>query len=92
MMTVRGRILDENGKPLIGATVLQKGSYHGVSTDAQGNYTLRVPAGQTAKLQYAYAGYGEEELNVRAGSVENVTLVPRDEEQSAPKKRRWLLF
>lgn len=91
-MVVRGRILDENGKPLVGATVLEKGSRRGVSTDAAGNYLLRVAPGQRAVLQYAYGGYAEEELSVRAGAVENVTLLPRDKASTTPKKRRWLLF
>lgn len=93
LVTVRGRILDENGHPLVGATVLRKGTRMGVSTDAQGHYALRVPAGQAATLQYAYGGYAEEELQVKAGAVENVTLLPRTEQAEAPaKKRRWLLF
>ncbi|GAB3836465.1 carboxypeptidase-like regulatory domain-containing protein [Hymenobacter jeollabukensis] len=90
MVAVRGRILDENGRPLVGATVLQKGTRTGVSTDANGTYTMRIPAGQKATLQYAYGGYAEEELQVRAGATENVTLVPRAAER-APKKR-WLFF
>jgi hypothetical protein len=91
MVTVRGRILDENGRPLIGATVWQKGTRNGVSTDAAGNYAMRMPANQKATLQYGYAGYAEEELAVKGGAVENVTLVPR-EAQSRPAKKRWLLF
>ncbi|GAB2969504.1 hypothetical protein GCM10027048_45450 [Hymenobacter coalescens] len=91
MVSVRGRILDENGRPLIGATVLQKGTRTGVTTDAAGNYVLRVPANQHATLQYAYGGYAEEELRVRAGATENVTLLPRATERSAAKKR-WLFF
>lgn len=96
MVTVKGRILDENGNPLVGATVLQKGSFRGVSTDNNGNYSLSVPADQKATLQFGYAGYGEEELQVKGGATENVTLVPRDaEEKTSPTpttRRRWRLF
>ncbi|WP_400193550.1 carboxypeptidase-like regulatory domain-containing protein [Hymenobacter sp. B81] len=91
MVSVRGRILDENGRPLIGATVLHKGTRTGVSTDAEGNYLLRIPANQKPTLQYAYAGYAEEELHVKAGATENVTLVPRTTERASAKKR-WLFF
>ncbi|OON67990.1 carboxypeptidase-like regulatory domain-containing protein [Hymenobacter sp. CRA2] len=91
MVSVRGRILDENGRPLVGATVLHKGTRMGVSTDATGSYTLRVPAGQANTLQYAYAGYAEEELKVRGGT-ENVTLVPRAKEERVTPKKRWLFF
>lgn len=90
MVSVKGRILDENGKPLVGATVWQKGTRNGVSTDANGNYSVRVPAYQKATLQYAYGGYSEEEMTVAGGRTENVTLVPREKQKVA--KKRWLLF
>lgn len=90
MTTVTGRILDENGRPLIGATVLDKSRGRGVSTDAQGNYSLTVPANQVSKLQVGYGGYGEEDLQiqVKGFSVQNVTLVP----QAKAKKHHWWQF
>lgn len=90
-VVVRGRILDENGHPLIGATVLQKGTSRGVSTDAQGNYSMRVPAGRTATLQYGYAGYNDDEIQVKGGRVENMTLLP-NMEKAKKQKRHWLFF
>ncbi|QHJ08803.1 carboxypeptidase-like regulatory domain-containing protein [Hymenobacter busanensis] len=89
-VSVRGRILDENGRPLVGATVWHKGTRNGVSTDANGAYTMRIPASQKATLQYGYAGYAEEEVEVKGGRTENMTLVPRDQQQKA--KKRWILF
>ncbi|OUJ68399.1 hypothetical protein BXP70_27990 [Hymenobacter crusticola] len=89
--TVRGRILDEEGKPLIGATVLQKGSFYGVSTDAKGEYSLRVPANQPVTLQYGYGGYTDEEVHVKGGTTANMTLVPRQKEAKV-KKHRWFIF
>jgi hypothetical protein len=90
MTTVSGRILDENGHPLVGATVLDKSRGRGVSTDAQGNYSLTVPANQASKLQVGYGGYGDEELQVQVKgySVQNVTLVP----QAKTKKHHWWQF
>ncbi|MBT2557323.1 carboxypeptidase-like regulatory domain-containing protein [Hymenobacter sp. ISL-91] len=88
--TIRGRILDENGRPLVGATVLDKLNKRGVSTDANGNYTLLIPANRASQLQYGYGGYSEEEVAVRGrASTHNVTLLPRAKEQA---KRRWWLF
>ena len=91
MTTVSGRILDENGHPLVGATVLDKARGRGVSTDAQGNYSLLVPANQPSKLQVGYGGYGEEDLQVqvKSYSVQNVTLVPR---AKTTKKHHWWQF
>lgn len=90
MTTVTGRILDENGRPLIGATVLDLAHGRGVSTDAQGNYSLTVPAHQTSKLQVGYGGYGEEDLQVQVKgySVQNVTLLPK----AKAKKHHWWQF
>ncbi len=92
MTTVRGRILDENGRPLVGATVLEKGTQRGVSTNANGEYMLRVPMGRPTTLAYGYGGYTDDEVPFtgRAGStVENLTLVP-----TAPTHRakRWFFF
>lgn len=41
-ITVRGVVDDTTGEPLIGATVLEKGTSNGTATDLDGNYTLTV--------------------------------------------------
>jgi len=92
MTTVTGRILDENGRPLVGATVLDKAHGRGVSTNAQGDYSLLVPANQAAKLQVGYGGYGEEDLLVKGHSVQNVTLLPRTDYTTKTKKSHWWQF
>jgi len=89
LSTVKGRILDENGRPLIGATIIDKLSGRGVSTDANGKYTLTVPAHRPASLQFGYGGYTEEVVQVVGRSEQNVTLVPRTD---MPKKRHWWQF
>ena len=89
LSTVKGRILDENGHPLIGATIIDKASGRGVSTDAKGDYTLAVPAHRAAQLQFGYGGYTEEIVQVTGRSVQNVTLLPRTDQ---PKKRHWWQF
>jgi hypothetical protein len=88
LVTVSGRILDEAGQPLVGATVLRKGTTQGVSTDANGNYSLRMTAGTaaTATLQYGYAGYHDQELKATDVAAEGVTLQPR------AKRKHWLFF
>ncbi|TGE09717.1 carboxypeptidase-like regulatory domain-containing protein [Hymenobacter fodinae] len=87
MITVRGKILNENGKPLAGATVMHPGSRYGVSTNAEGEYALTVPAG-TSTLKYGYGGYQDEEVAVKGSNTAKVTLLPREQQ----KKHRWLFF
>ncbi|MBD2766923.1 carboxypeptidase-like regulatory domain-containing protein [Hymenobacter sp. BT664] len=89
---VQGRILDENGRPLVGATVIDKVSGQGVGTDANGNYSMRLPAHQAKKLQFGYGGYADEEVQVNGSSVQNVTLVPRKHLEGRTKRHRWLFF
>ena len=88
LRTVRGRILDENGRPLAGATVFDKASGRGVGTDAQGRYVLTLPGGTATNLQFGYGGYVEDEARLSGGTTYNVTLLPR------PKKaaHRWWAF
>lgn len=76
-VTLSGRILDENGRPLAGATVLVKGSRKGTGTDANGNYTLEVPAGDNT-LVYGYGGYQDQEMRAKGGQPLNVTLTPSE--------------
>ncbi|TDN37661.1 hypothetical protein E4631_02020 [Hymenobacter sp. UV11] len=89
MTTVNGRILDENGRPLVGATVLDKSNGRGVSTDAQGKFSLAVPVDQAHKLQFGYGGYGEEEIQIKGRSIQNITLLPRTD---VKKKHHWWPF
>lgn len=53
--TVKGCIKDENGDPIIGASILVKGTTTGTITDADGRYSLDVPSGST--IQISYLGY-----------------------------------
>ena len=86
--TVSGRILDEEGSPLVGATILDRTTGRGASTNAEGMYQLRLPQGKAVRLQYAYAGYQEEELNLdKAGEV-SLTLVPVEKEKAPSRLQR----
>lgn len=61
--TVKGRILDAVGEPIIGANVLVKGTVNGVITDVNGNFTLHnVAVGDV--IQISYIGYLTKEVKV----------------------------
>jgi TonB-linked SusC/RagA family outer membrane protein len=68
-LEVTGTISDEQGKPLVGASVRLKGTDRGTSTDQAGRFRLQVPdAGGT--LVISYVGYEPAELRVtRAGDI-----------------------
>ena len=72
---VSGQVLDENGEPIIGATVTLKGTKTAVPTDVDGNFSLKAPAG--SKLVITYLGYSTVEVN--AGEGIKVTMKPDTE-------------
>ena len=72
---IKGSVVDENGEPVIGATVVEKSNpQHATITDYDGNFTLPVSAGTT--IAVSYVGYVTQEVTARAGMT--VTLKPDD--------------
>lgn len=60
--TIKGMVRDVTGEPLIGASVIEKGTNNGVITDVDGNFTLTMPADAT--LSIAYMGYATREIHL----------------------------
>ncbi len=52
---VKGTVVDENGEPVIGASIVEVGTTRGTVTDIDGTFSLR--AGNNAKVQISYIGY-----------------------------------
>ena len=74
--TITGTVLDENNEPVIGASVYQKGvKSNAVTTNFDGNFTIRVPRG--AKLVVSYVGYKAAEIAAAEGMT--VYLQPTTE-------------
>ena len=71
---VSGRITDENGAPLSGASVRVKGSSQGVSANANGEFAITVP--DDAVLIFSYVGYDERQIPVSGQATINVALQP----------------
>lgn len=66
-----GKVTDDKGEPLIGATVTIPGTYRGVATDIDGNFRLDVEKG--TDLKFSYIGMDVETVKF-TGEVMNVTL------------------
>lgn len=71
-VTVTGRIVDTKGEPLIGVTIMEKGTTNGGITDYDGNYTLNVSS--SAVLQYSYIGYKSVEMSIAGKTVIDITM------------------
>lgn len=69
--TIKGRILDENGKPVQGANVVVQGSRNGTQTDKDGNYTITVP-NDNATIVVTSVGFGKQTF--KANGDLNVSL------------------
>ncbi len=70
---VTGKVVDASGEPIIGASVMVKGTSNGVVTDLDGNYSIsNVPAG--ASLNISYVGYRTRTVAVDGKSQLNVTM------------------
>ncbi|MDX1941326.1 MAG: TonB-dependent receptor [Saprospiraceae bacterium] len=73
--TIRGTITDDQGEPLIGATVLAKGTSVGSVSDIDGSYALSVPEGVTT-LVFSYTGFSTQEVQLGASDVVDVSMSP----------------
>lgn len=71
---VFGKITDETGLGLPGASVVVKGSTNGTTTDIDGNYKLTVP--ETAVLSISYVGYITQDVEIAGRSEINVSMAP----------------
>ena len=78
---IKGTVVDENGDPIIGASIRVEGQEGGVITDLDGNYTIKAPKG--AKITISYIGYtpqtvtagGRVQLKEDAQNLEELVVV-----------------
>lgn len=74
--TVKGNVKDSMGEPVIGATVMEKGTKNGVITDFDGNFTIKMSS-TSHDLQISYVGM--KPANVKVGGKSEVTVVMEDD-------------
>ncbi|MAX24035.1 MAG: SusC/RagA family TonB-linked outer membrane protein [Phycisphaeraceae bacterium] len=73
-VSVSGKVTDENGEPLPGATIQEKGTTNGSITDVEGKFNLRVEEG--AILTVSFVGYASQDIQVNGRSVIDITMEP----------------
>jgi TonB-linked SusC/RagA family outer membrane protein len=70
--TVKGRVINEKGEPIPGASVSVKGTQSGANTNTQGDYSLTV--GNNATLIFSYVGYETQEIKTGSSTTVNARL------------------
>lgn len=73
--TITGTVTGDTGDPLIGATVVAKGTTIGTVTEVDGTYSLNVPD-TTRVLVFSYTGYQTEEVALGASNTVDIALNP----------------
>ena len=76
--TIKGKVSDSQGNPVVGAYVIVAGTTMGTVTDIDGNYTLKVPAG-TREISISFIGFLTENIKIDLTEGQtfdwNITLV-----------------
>ena len=70
--TIRGKVIDTNGDPVIGANIVEKGTTNGTTTDVEGNFSINAKSGST--LVITFIGYVREEVKANGGRRMEIIL------------------
>jgi hypothetical protein len=78
---IQGKVLDEKGEAMIGATVMIAGTNNGTKTDLQGQFAFRNMNDGTYSLQFSYISYDKKTVSdivVKNGQCEflNISMTP----------------
>ncbi len=76
---ITGKVSNEQGKPLAGASIVLKGSKTGTTTDEQGSYSIDVPA-KSKSLLFSFQSMAPKEIIIGTGDLINVSLSEIDQE------------
>ncbi len=74
-ITVHGYVDDELGEPLIGATVMEKGTSNGTATDLDGNFTLNVDPQATLVVSYIGSCSDENSCSSCKNNLVNILVI-----------------
>ncbi|MDR2816326.1 MAG: carboxypeptidase-like regulatory domain-containing protein, partial [Proteiniphilum sp.] len=70
--TITGKIVDEEGKVIIGANIIEKGTTNGTVTDIDGNFSLQVE--NNATIRVSYIGYVTQDISTARKTTFNIVL------------------
>ena len=70
---VSGVVLDSNGEPLPGVSVLVKGTSIGTATDLEGRYSLTIPP-SAQSLVFSFVGFSSQEIAIQGRSTVSVSM------------------
>lgn len=70
---VTGRVVDEKGEPIIGASVKEEGTKNGTITDFNGNFVISATS-KNPTLSISYVGYATQQINLRDGQSSVIKL------------------
>lgn len=73
--TIKGKIIDNNGEPLIGASILVKGTTQGTITNFNGNYTLKIFYKDKITLVITYTGFSSRSIEGIQVSTDSTTVI-----------------
>ena len=91
--TITGKVVSSTAEPLIGVTVLVKGTTAGTVTDIEGNYSVNAPS-DAKSLVFSSIGYVSTEIPI--GSANNIDVmmnedqISRREDFTAIRNSRWI--
>jgi TonB-linked SusC/RagA family outer membrane protein len=75
---VRGRVVDEGGNPLAGATIVIKGTQNGVRSDSAGGFVIAVPDSHDPVLDVSFIGMKGQEVEIQKQRTVRVVLARAD--------------
>jgi len=73
--SVSGKVTDENGAPVAGANIVEKGTTNGTLSDAEGKYALKM-SGSNTSIVITFIGYATQEIAVAGRATVDISLTP----------------
>lgn len=84
-ITLAGKVTDESNKPVIGASIIAKGTTNGTITDFNGRFKITVEQGSTLKI--SYVGYPDYEMTY-SESIENLEITLSKKARKREEKQK----